>query len=596
MFKSIRNQLFITFIALPAVPLLLIGSLLISRSFTVRQEQTMVLQQTFTQQVAEKIGDFAYTITDEIGLLLTTQDLLALDTAEQQRVLKELLAYNDAIQSLTLIDRSAGELYVTLEGVAPPSESERWSRSDPVYAQPLLTGETFYNEIQFDPESGQPIMVISLPLIDEESGYGAGVLVAEVDFTDAWNVLADIPVQEGESIYVVDAYNRVVAHRDENVVLQEVLFDPPEIDGRSSGLSGEDVFITTADVGLSFRAFTVVAERLVEVALREAYITAAFMLGLIAVTLIVDIAVGIYMVNRITKPITRLAETAVEIQDGNFAAEASLDGPKEIVTLAIAINEMAAHIQAQVDGLEQNVVARTQALESSIEVSRHLATILTQEELVKEVVEQIQEAFGYYHVHIYLLNRDGDTLLMAGGAGEAGRIMLVQERTIMLGTGMVGRVAETNTAIVAADVTKDENWFHNPLLPETKSEAAVPISVGNVLLGVLDVQQNTVDSIRDEDIRVLQSIANQVAIALRNARLYADTQELADQQLRINEINQKIQQATTVESALQIAVREVGRYVGAGQATVQLADFGITESGDADMFDGNGHVSLEDAE
>jgi len=94
----------------------------------------------------------------------------------------------------------------------------------------------------------------------------------------------------------------------------------------------------------------------------------------------------------------------------------------------------------------------------------------------------------------------------------------------------------------------------------------------------------------------LQSIANQVAIALRNARLYADTQNVADQQTRINEINQKIQQATTVERALQIAVREVGRSVGSGQATVQLADFGITKPDDADMFNGNGHVSLEDAE
>ena len=104
------------------------------------------------------------------------------------------------------------------------------------------------------------------------------------------------------------------------------------------------------------------------------------------------------------------------------------------------------------------------------------------------------------------------------------------------------------------------------------------------------------NSIRDEDIRVLQSIANQVAIALRNARLYADTQQVAGQQLRINEINQKIQQATTVESALQIAVREIGRAVGSGQATVQLADFGVTQLEDADVPDGNGHVSLEDAE
>ena len=95
---------------------------------------------------------------------------------------------------------------------------------------------------------------------------------------------------------------------------------------------------------------------------------------------------------------------------------------------------------------------------------------------------------------------------------------------------------------------------------------------------------------------MLQSIANQGAIALRNARLYADTQEVADQQSLVNEINQKIQRATSVESALQIAVREVGRAIGAGQTTVQLADFGAIQPVNGESLNGDEHVSLEDAE
>jgi len=598
MFKSIRSQLLVTYIALSVVPLLLIGGLLVSRSFTEQRAQTLALQQSLSQQVAEKVEDFVNSITGEVGLLIKTQDLMGMETAdEQEAALLQLLAYNDSLQSLALLDRSATELVrVTLDGAVDPTELQEWVRADPIYAQPLLTAEPFYSEVRFDSENGKPIATISSPLIDPETGFGLGVLVATVDFTDAWDFLAGVPVEEGESLYVVDVRDRVVAHRDEELVLEGTTFVPPEFDGRSTGLFDEDVYITTADVDLSYRAFTVVVERLVSVALREAFATAALMVSIVAVTLAVAVAVSFYVVNRITEPITALEETAVKIQDGDFAAKAPLDGPKEIVTLAVAMNEMTSHIQEQVDGLEQSVVARTQALESSIEVSRKLSTLLEQDALVAEVVEQIQQTFGYYHTHIYLMNATGDMLVMAGGTGEAGRVMLAQGRSIAVGTGMVGRVAETNTPIAAVDVTKDENWFHNPLLPETKSEAAVPISVGDTVLGVLDVQQDEVNSIRDEDIRVLQSIANQVAIALRNARLYAETQEVADQQLRINEINQKIQQATTVENALQIAVREIGRAVGSGQATVQLADFGVTQWEGADVLDGDGHISLEDAE
>jgi len=129
MFKSIRSQLLVTYIALSVVPLLLIGTLLVSRSFTVRQEQTLALQQALSQQVAEKIEDFVATITDEIGLLLQTQDLMAMETADEQAMaLQDLLAYNDSIQSLALLDRQATELArVTPDGVA---DSVAWRSSN----------------------------------------------------------------------------------------------------------------------------------------------------------------------------------------------------------------------------------------------------------------------------------------------------------------------------------------------------------------------------------------------------------------------------------------------------------------------------------
>jgi GAF domain-containing protein len=273
---------------------------------------------------------------------------------------------------------------------------------------------------------------------------------------------------------------------------------------------------------------------------------------------------------RILDPLNELTEASTQIGEGNLMVTVPVSGQDEFATLGQAFNQMAEQLRDLIGSLERRVADRTRALSTSFQVSRRLSTILDQEQLIAEVVKQVQSAFDYYHAHIYLVDDWTGQLLMVGGTGEAGQAMLVAGHKLTKGQGLVGRAAETRKPVIVPDVSQDPQWFPNPLLPGTRAEIAVPIMLGNQVKGVLDVQHDVRDGLNKTDAELLQTIANQVAIALQNAKLYEHTQQVAEREATVNSINQKIQQAATIENVLEIAAQELGKALGKKSTTVQL--------------------------
>ncbi|MGB3716702.1 MAG: GAF domain-containing protein [Candidatus Promineifilaceae bacterium] len=289
-------------------------------------------------------------------------------------------------------------------------------------------------------------------------------------------------------------------------------------------------------------------------------------------TLLTCLAIAVYFAIYLLRPVELLNKTAKELSQGNLEITVPDYGFDEFNEIGRSLEGIAAQLRDSVGTLEEMLAERTRALVTTFQVSRRLSTILNKEQLASEVVEQVRLAFNYYHVHIYLLDEKGQYLVLVGGTGSAGRAMLAAGHKLDRNLGLVGKAVKTGEVILAADVTEDPAWLPNPLLPDTKSEVAVPIVLGNEVVGILDVQQDETGGLGDTDAALLQSIANQVAIALQNAQLYDEAQRSAYHAALVNAINQRIQQASSVEDVMQVAARELGQALGVPKTTVQLGN------------------------
>ncbi|HNO94194.1 MAG TPA: GAF domain-containing protein, partial [Anaerolineales bacterium] len=162
-------------------------------------------------------------------------------------------------------------------------------------------------------------------------------------------------------------------------------------------------------------------------------------------------------------------------------------------------------------------------------VSTTTATVLDPDELLKTVVNISKERFGLYHAHIFLNN--DDELVLTSGAGEVGQKMLESGLTIDINAekSLVARAARGRQAVIINDVTKEEGFLPNPLLPNTQSEMAVPMLVGESVLGVFDIQSDKINAFTEEAADIYTTLASQVAVALQNARLYQEQASVVTQ-------------------------------------------------------------------
>jgi len=434
---------------------------------------------------------------------------------------------------------------------APENNPERQAVWTPPYQDPALTGL---------------LVTSSAPVYDRAGGF-RGVLAMDIQLAGITDLVAGLEIGESGYAFLIDEDAHVIAMPDAGYAdfglaredvppgepIRQTLLGQgsPELQEVVSNMVSAQRAVTTLDIGrvehyvayaplatarYSLGLVVPTAElnqaiiaanaRVAEEAARNRQFTALALTAVLGLAALASAGIG----QLLAAPLERLTRAAQIVTSGDLNAQAEVRSNDEIGALAAAFNVMTARLRDVIGSLEARVAERTEQLRASADVGRAAASILDPDRLMREVVDLIAERFGFYYAAVFILDKSGEHAVLRTATGEAGRALVERGHKLAVGgQSMVGYVTAQRKPRIALDVGAEPVRFANPLLPDTRSEIALPLVVGDRVLGALDVQSTQEAAFDSASAEVLQSMADQIAVALSNATSYAEAQAAARQ-------------------------------------------------------------------
>lgn len=512
-------------------------------------------------------------------------DFLMASPAQQKSSQADILALLNAlaqsdpvnIGSYALLDKNGIDLVDTYTADTGVDKSNR-----DYFILPSTKGVTLVSPVRFSPTSPDRGFYIGTPVLDKD-GTILGVLRVRIRTSIFENILQGNNEFAGKGSFgiLLDDRNIVIANgkssdwdsrtlvtpdqnafqqlltenRIKNVSANEISLEMPGFAQSLQHLSQARSYFSSADaawgesveVGVvqsptnqwklayvepqSIASASIVQQR--QIVILIALLT-SFLIAL----------AGFMVANTIIQPVASLAVTAEQIAQGDLSARANVSTNDELGALAQAFNRMTERLKDILGSLERRVAERTadvemarllserraQELESISEVSSFISSEQRLGVLLPLITSLVSERFDFYHVGIFFIDATKQYAELQAANSEGGKRMLARGHRLEVGqTGIVGNVAKTGQARIALDVGADAVYFDNPDLPETRSEMALPLNVRGETIGVIDIQSTKPGVFTENDAKTLSILADQIAIALENARLFGQNKQALEE-------------------------------------------------------------------
>lgn len=429
----------------------------------------------------------------------------------------------------------------------------------------MMTDIPYVSPVVIDRDTGNANIYFA-GRISSDNGEPLGLLIVRYNAAFLQELIANSNEAAGESSYGIlfDEYHIVLAHgitpetifksvvplslnqttnlqilnRLPDLPVKEITIDSPDLEQNLDDIREHPVFTVeganqVATYQLDTRPWVVAffqpQENFLAPAKQQTRIN--LVLGLIIAGIVTIAATGAS--RSIGAPIANLTELIERIASGDLSIQVPILTHDEIGRLAATFNSMTSQIRNLLSGLESQVAERTRELErkaiqiqTAAEVARDASAAQDLDSLLNNAVDLINERFGFYHAAIFLLDEFDEYAVLRASNSEGGRQMVALSHKLKVGeVGIVGDTTQTGKPHIALDVGADAAHFAHPLLPETRSEMALPIRVGDRIIGALDIQSKEQGAFDDEDIAVLQVLADQLAVAIRNIQLLTEVQQ-----------------------------------------------------------------------
>jgi GAF domain-containing protein/HAMP domain-containing protein len=343
--------------------------------------------------------------------------------------------------------------------------------------------------------------------------------------------------------------------------------------GNASLVSQQRVFSSgnsNARAAVSLLGWSIIVYEDVDNALQPVQQQTRIITLIAAVVTILVSVLGFFASQRLAAPILTLTEITGKIAEGDFSTRANISTRDEIGDLASSFNRMASQLQDTLGGLERRVQERTadldmarltserraQELQSISEISRAISTEQKNEILLPLITRLASQRFDFYHVGIFFVDETRRFAYLQAANSDGGQKMLARGHRLEIGKGLVGTVAKTGQPRIALDVGSDAVFFDNPDLPDTRSEMALPLSIRGRIIGVLDVQSTKPGAFTETDANTLGILADQVAIAIENARLFEQTQQAREEAEALNAQIQQREWNTFAKQETRVGYRQ----------------------------------------
>lgn len=569
MFRSLQSRLLILLVLFSVTPALVLGSGLSWYSSTSTRQRAEDTLNSISVEKEAQVKQWVISLqaildyetqrgveNQYLPILLATESSSSVFQAaynDQLRLFENTLQANPDFEELSLISLD-GRIIISTR---------------PVRQGETIQGDDLFNEGLKGPYLASPIFdqdveQISIQLsqpVKDPSGSTIGVLAGRTNLIRLNKLLQEVIAigETGETYLVSKDFLLLSQTRQAGFIAgkdyartagaeQVILTQQP---GVSTYLNYAGIPVIGSYRWLPELQVALLIEQAQSEALSASILTTNLTIAAILISILLATLAAYLVSKNLTQPITQLTLAAERVTSSGLrqltGSTTTLANTADIFTqidttrqdeigaLGKAFRTMTLELHDLIQTLEIRVEERTRLLQNrsdllqiAAEVSRSVATILDTDQLIQQVVELIQQRFDLYYVGLFLTDPNREWAVLKAGTGRAGQTMLARGHRIQLGTGMIGWSIVNSQARVNLEANEDAIRMKTPELPETRSEAAIPLRSRGQVVGAITVQSRQPDAFDNETIAIFQTMADQIAVAIENTNLFAESQKALD--------------------------------------------------------------------